>query len=153
MALIFDSTINRMALYRGIFKGLSLPTAITVYKGTQPSAASIVSGWTNFNTASADCLAHYTGANWVQQPVNAPFINVNNTPTAAPAYKSGEATWAILWITNITTGSIASNTLPSTSFIVVPCSNTTGKGVVRFIDPVFVSGTANPINEVVIKTA
>jgi hypothetical protein len=153
MALEFDTTMPGLMINRGIKMALAATTAITVYKGTQPSGADIANNWNNYKQSSLECLAHYNGANWVQQIAHSPLLAVNNIPTTSPAFNSGEATWAILWSTGITAGSIASNTLPSTSFIIVPCSNTTGKGVVRFIDPVFVSGIANPINEVVIKTA
>jgi hypothetical protein len=153
MALEFDTTMPGLMINRGIKSALAATTAITVYKGTQPSGTDIVNNWANYNQSSPDCLAHYTGANWVQQIAHSSILAIDNIPTTSPAFKSGEATWAIFWITNVTLASIHGSTLPSTSFIVIPCSSLTGNGVIRYIDPVFTIGVSKSITEAVLKAA
>ena len=153
MALEFDTTMPGLMINRGIKMALAATTAITVYKGTQPSGADIANNWANYNQSSLDCLAHYTGANWVQQIAHSPLLAVNNIPTTSPAFNSGEATWAIFWITDVTLTQLQSSTIPSTSFMVIPSSGLTGKGVIRFIDPVFTSGVSKSIAEAILKAA
>ena len=153
MALEFDTTMPGLMINRGIKIALAATTAITVYKGTQPSGTDIVNNWANYKQSSTDCLAHYTGANWVQQIAHSPLLAINNIPTTSPAFNSGEATWAIFWITDVTLASIQGSTLPSTNFILIPCSSLTGKGVIRYTDPVFTSGVSKAISEAVLKAA
>lgn len=153
MALIWDTTFSGVMINKGIKLALSATTAVTVYGGTQPSAADIANNWANYKSSSSNCLAHYVDATWNIPQLHGPLLAIDNVPTTSPALNSGEATWAIFWITNVTLANVQGSTLPSTNFIVVPCSSLTGKGVIRFIDPVFTAGVSKNINEAVLKAA
>lgn len=153
MALEWDTTLSAMFLGRGIKGIMTSSSAITVYKGTQPLAADITSTWTNYNSASTDYLAHYVGGLWTQQPTNDNLLGLATVPAAVTAAQSGDASWAIVWMTNITQVQCDDSTLPHAAFMVVPCSIIAGAGVIRFEDVAYTSGVAKAISEGTIETS
>ena len=148
MALIWDTTIGGLMINRGIKMAMTATVAMTVYKGVQPSQADITANWANYKAGSDDFLCHYSGSVWTQQPTHGNLLGMSTAPTAiSNAQQSGIATWAILWMTNPLIADLNSSTIPTINFIVIPCSDSIGKGVIRYQDPMFVLGQPKPITE------
>lgn len=161
MAIIFYRSIRHSFLHMGIIRSgtgaafnLTRSTfAITVYSGVQPSAATITSTWTSYNTTF---LAHWPGV-VLNQPnatvgIDSPqALQLYTASGNATAANSGTASWAIMWPTNPSQATISGASLPSTSFIVLPVSLVTGSGMIRFNDLTFTSGSSYAINDVNIR--
>lgn len=134
MAMIYSNSIRNLLLGRGILAVFANPCAISVYSGAQPTSSNITASWPTYNSDAPNFLAHFNGAAWTQ-PSNSVLLQLT-IPPAATALNSGTASWAILWATNVAPGAVSGQvggtTLPSPNFIVVPCSNGTGIGVIRF---------------------
>lgn len=143
MTLIFSPGMRNLYMGRGVAAGFAGTFAISVYSGVQPTAAQITSNWTSYNEPTPGFLVHYTGAAWTQ-PSNGILLQLT-LPAAQTVLNSGLASWAILWSTNLTLANVQSSTLPSTSFMVVPCSDSTGQGVVRFTNSTLTAGVSTPI--------
>ena len=156
MALIFSPSITKLMAASGIASLLSpyynTPTAITVYSGTQPTAATILANWTDYNSGSVNCLANFNGCIWATQPVGSALTQVQTYPTAIPI-NSGTVTWAILWCNmNVNNTQLSDTTIPTTLFFVVPVSDTTGTGIIRFESIALVTGTSVSILDASILT-
>lgn len=152
MSLEWDTTFPAMFIGCGIKRAMSGTVAMTIYKGTKPSAETIASNWSNYKTDSFDILVHYTGGVWTQQPLQGSLLGLSTVPPSKSALGSGNASWAIIWMTDVNDSACASSTLPNTSFIVVDCSVVGGSGVVRFTDTVFTTGISKVIAEATIET-
>ena len=152
MSLEWDTTFPAMFIGCGIKRAMSATVAITVYKGTKPSAETITNNWSNYKTDSVDILNHYTGGVWTQQPFNGNLLGLSTLPPSKNALGSGSATWAIIWMTDVTDAACAATTIPNTSFIVVDCSDIGGSGVIRFSDINFTTGVSKAISEATIET-
>lgn len=152
MSLEWDTTFPAMFLAQGIRAAMSATVAITVYKGIKPSAETIDNNWSNYKTDSVDILIHYTGSVWTQQPVRGSLLGLSTLPPSKNALGSGNATWAIIWMTDVTDAACAAITIPNTSFIVVDCSDIGGGGVIRFSDINFTTGVSKAISEATIET-
>ena len=151
MALQFFDCINNKfinALYYTIAAGTTNPVvSVTAFSGAQPTAAQVAASW---STYSAQYLVHWTSITWQTMP------NLNNlvssqtysaaTPVARAAFRTGTATWGIVWNrTNVTEAAIQGATLPGSTtfgFIVVPVSDSGGNGVIRLTTTSIVSGTS-----------
>lgn len=148
MALLWDSAIGGLMINRGIKLAMSATVAMTVYKGVQPPAADITANWNNYKAGSTDFLCHYSGSVWTQQPTHGNLLVMSTPPTATSnAQQSEVASWGILWMTNPLLTTIQGTTLPGIDFIVIPCSDSIGKGVLRYQDPLFVLGQPKSITE------
>jgi hypothetical protein len=143
MTLLYNGNIRNLFMGRGILAAFSSPCAITVYSGAQPTAAAVTAGWTSYNQPNANYLAHYIGAAWTQ-PSGGILLQLT-IPPAVVVEKSGTATWAILWTTNVTYAATQGSTLPSTSFMVVSVSDSVGAGVIRFANPTLSAGISTAI--------
>lgn len=148
----FMGTALRYCLSGG---SASNPSAITLMKGAQPSAASIVSSWSTYN---GSVLVHWDDVNWLEPPdkqtLTAQKSTTTNLATARTAVASGTAEWAILWCrksTVVDQTSVLSTTLPYSQFIVVPASGPTGNGVVKVASTTIVSGTSYQYTDVTIR--
>jgi len=124
----------------------SFPTrAVTVYSGPQPTAQTVEQNWLSYNSSNSICLAHYTGSAGITFQYNAPtltyfFTNPTNTITST-ALNSGVATWAIIWMAQSVDISLLS--VPANSkFVVVPVTNTSGVGVIRYTSTTATQGQA-----------
>lgn len=146
MTLLYSNSIRNLMIGRGILAAMTTLTAITVYKGTQPTAAQITSSWASYNSASSDYLVHYPGAGWTQ-PLNGILLSLTTVPPAVNSVGTGIATWCIVWMTNVSQATVDSTTLPNTQFIVGPCSDFIGDGIVRFADPQLTAGVSKVILE------
>ena len=152
MSLEWDTTFPTMFLKLSILDAMASTVAITIYKGIKPSVETIESNWTDYKTGSSDMLVHYTGGVWTQQPLSGNMIGLSTIPATKPAIQNGDASWAIIWMSNVTDVQVGGTILPNASFIVVDCSNIGGKGVVRFSDIAFVSGVTKVISEASVET-
>jgi hypothetical protein len=124
----------------------TFPTrAFTVYSGTQPTAQSVEQNWLSYNSSNSICLAHYSGSAGITFQYNAPtltyfFTNPSNTITST-ALNSGDAAWAIIWMAQSVDISLLS--IPSSSkFVIVPVTNTSGVGVIRYTTTTSTQGQA-----------
>ena len=118
---------------RGLLGGLASTVGVTVYSGTQPSAATIASNWTSYNSSNASCLIHFQGVGWTH-PIDGTttFSSITTFPASTAAINSGIGEWCIVWSTAVTPTALAGATIPSTSFIIGPVSTLAGNGIVRF---------------------
>jgi hypothetical protein len=146
MAIKFHPNIAKLLLGKGILSGLTTTVAVTLFKGSQPTAADVTANWT---THSPNVLVHWTGVGFTQ-PFNDLTLGVNVFPTPTVATGTGTATWAIIWATNVAT---LGGTLPNTSFLVVPASNTSNLGVIRVLNENITSGQSIGLAEGTIKAA
>lgn len=107
----------------------------TVYSGVQPTAATVASEWVNYKSSNSNCLAHYSSG--ITFTYNAGtltyyFTNVGNSITAT-ALNSGTAAWAILWVSGAVTDlQLSLSALPQSRFVVVPVTDTSGIGIIRY---------------------
>lgn len=144
MALLFHPNIRNLMIGKGLLNGFSNPCAISVYRGTQPTPGDIIANWsTTYSSSNSQFLVHYTGASW-SQPSGGLLLQLG-IPLAQNGVNTGTATWAICWATNVSAANVALATIPSTSFIVVPCSDSIGPGVIRFTDPNVTAGVSKVI--------
>ena len=116
---------------------------ISIYSGVQPSAADILTNWSNYNSSNTNFLAHYTDTTWYtpsEFPAT-PRLMINGGNVSATPINSGLASWAILWCTNVGTAGVAGATIPTTYFVVVPVGDSTTNAILRFNDANLVAGT------------
>jgi hypothetical protein len=109
-------------------------TSMTIYSGAQPSAQTIEANWVNYNQNSASCLAHYSsGPTWLYNAgtLTYYFTNTNNAITTN-ALRSGAASWAIIWKANSVSITSLSDPPAAGKFIVVPVTNNSGIGGIRY---------------------
>lgn len=130
--MIYDQNLRNLYIFQAIIAGSTANIAITVFEGTQPTAANITSSW---SSASANYLQHWTGAYWTQPTgttVGAGNVcMIGATPTAQLANKTGTATWGVIWASNVTEASVQSSTLPNANFIVGPVTDISGNGMIK----------------------
>ena len=144
MAIQFAQTMRNLFIGRGILAALSSPCSISVYSGTSQGQSSIIAAnWPSWASSNSNFLGHFTGAVWTQ-PNSGILLQLNSVPGQA-ALHSGTAGFAIIWSTEVTLTDVAGSTLPNASFIVVPCSNSVGNGVIRFDDTTFTAGVTKVI--------
>ena len=157
MALTFFSDVLNAFVYNGIYSqvswNVSTNTSVTVFSGTQPSAADVLASWPTY---SAQYLAHWTGVQW---PTPAGYNTLGsgnqitaNTPAAQNAFRSGTATWAIWWTSNISEATVQGASLPSTAFVILPVSGSTGTGCVRMTSTSLTSGVSYQPTDITIRT-
>jgi hypothetical protein len=124
----------------------TFPTrAFTVYSGTQPTAQTVEQNWLSYNSSNSICLAHYSGSAGITFQYNAPtltyfFTNPTNTITST-ALNSGVATWAIIWMAQSVDISLLAAPA-SGKFVVVPVTNTSDVGVIRYTSTSATQGQA-----------
>lgn len=159
MAIIYNYNIRNLWCNAGILEAgtnwSSNPYrstwGVTVLSGAQPSASTITSGWSSYNTAY---LCHWQGV--VIYQANGDTSGAAQglalySPTSTPnANDSGTASWAIMWPTNPSEATIQGSSLPSTQFIVVPVTDTAGNGVIRLASTSLTIGNPYSINDIVI---
>ena len=124
-------------------------TKISVYAGSQPPANDIAANWTSYTSTNTDYLGFIPSA--VLSEVSTSSFTLQ-TLTTATATRSGTATWAILWNKDISNGSLATDTLPTSAFWVVPvCDVTTSTGVAILLDTNLTSGQTFTLADVTLK--
>lgn len=132
--MIFTAPLLNLYIKRGIIDGFSATWACTIFRGTQPTAAQVTSSW---STYSADYMVHWTGISWTHPNANTygsgNLCQMTAIPTAVVANKGSpnDATYAILWASNVTEATVQGATLPNTAFIIGPVTSTAGNGMVR----------------------
>ena len=159
MAVIFHKNLRNAficnPLMRGIFNvggfspGSPGGTAYTIFGGAQPTGADVVANWATYYTAY---LLHLYQVAQVYQPGCAtPDIGIAllnyGTPTAETSFNAGTATWAILWNGSPTPVTMASGTLPSASFMIVPVSDTSGTAPLRLASTTIAAATSYTISD------
>jgi hypothetical protein len=109
-------------------------TSMTIYSGAQPSAQTIEANWINYNQDSTGCLAHYsTGPTWSYNEGTKTYYFTNTSDTiTTTALRSGTATWAIIWMATGVSITSTTTSPANEKFIVVPVTNNSGIGVVRY---------------------
>lgn len=152
MAITFNTNIA--SAYMGLgFNPIMIPTngaSISVYSGARPTAATLASNWSSYNSNTSSFLLPYFagGTNaWV-------FSSVSNSWALVPSLynnfigsilHTGTATWAVIWGAYMTTiSNYNTATLPTTNFIVVDVSDSTGTGTLRLNNTTFTVGSAPP---------
>ena len=139
--MIFHPNIRNLMIGQGILAALSTLVGVTVYSGSQPTAAFIEANWSNFN---ATPLLHWTDVGFTQ-PLNGILASVTTFPAPVNALLTGTASWAIIWSTNVTAVQVAAGAIPSTSFIVCPVSISSGAGVIRLTNTSIVAGASTSL--------
>lgn len=142
--LLFSPSLAGLLVGRGILVPMGMTTnassnvtvSLTVYSGSQPSAATISNTWTDYNLTY---LFHMRG---VQYKLSSPSSNTNcglltndNNPTSEAALNSGTAAWCIIWCSDVVSGTnpgeLSDTTIPNSQFIVGPVTLYSGNGIVR----------------------
>jgi len=134
-ALPTGYTLHSLSYGNGVFIALSMATNTS-------TAIRIV---TQGGAETPYLLGHFTGAVW-SQPAYGLLLQLA-VPPASNGINTGNATWAILWATNITKVQMDASTLPNGEFIVVPVSNDIGPGAIRFADTSFVANVSKVISD------
>lgn len=120
----------------------------SLHAGSQPTANDVADNWPSYTSTSTDYLGFVSGT--LLEVSTSSFTL--QTLTTATATASGTATWAILWNRGVSVGSLASDTLPTTAFWVVPvCDVTTSTGVVVLNDTNLTSGQTFTLSDVTLK--
>lgn len=152
MTIKFHDNIRYLALGRGLNGGQSgdtpvWTTAVTVYSGTQPTAATIASNFVPYRSVSTDFLIHFPSVGWTQ-PLNGPALAITTFPGLTAASHTGTGSWAIIWSGASVPLASMNGAIPNSLFLVVPVSILTGTGVVKF-DPSldFVAATTYNISQ------
>lgn len=147
--LQWHSNISKLMLGRGLLwntgingwssslGGIHASQSITVFSGSQPTGASVVANWAS--TYANNYLAHFNGTSFVQQP-DGNSLQLTVFPSSTPI-NSGTAAWAIIWDTAVNDTAVQGASLPSTNFLIVPVSNQTSNGIIRFQNTALVAGT------------
>jgi hypothetical protein len=157
MALIFTSPLANVCRYQCFYlqSGANLWDC-TIFSGTQPTAAQITSSWATY---SANYLCHWTDVAW-QTPIDTNVLDAAqllsaNIPTARAAFRTGTASWAILWnyTPNVSEAAVQGASLPSTAFWVVPVTDNAGNGVLKLTTTSIVSGTSYQPNDITIRVS
>jgi hypothetical protein len=119
-----------------------------IYAGAQPTANDVAANWSSYKSTSTDYLGFVSGT--LLEVSTSSFTL--QTLTTATAAGSGTATWAILWNRGVSAGSMASATLPTSAFWVVPvCDVTTSTGVAILLDTNLTSGQTFTLADVTLK--
>ena len=157
MALIFTTPLANLCMYQCFYLQSGTNTwDCTIFSGTQPTAAQITSNWATY---SANYLCHWINATWItptdQNTLDALQLLTANIPAATAAFRTGTASWAILWnhTPNVSEAAVQGASLPSTIFWVVPVTNNGGNGVLRLTTTSIVSGTLYQPNDITIKVS
>lgn len=145
--MIFSRSLAGLMAGRGVLSTMGLTdadanvtVALTVFPGTQPTTSSdIVDNWAGYNTTY---LFHMSNVDYeLVNPKNAAqsgLITNANSPTSNPAVNAGEASWAIIWCSNIIeglgAGELGDILIPNSQFIVGPVTLYSGNGIVRLSD-------------------
>jgi hypothetical protein len=131
---ITDSTITRTTPSR----------SFTVYAGVQPTAQTIAANWSNYNSSSVNCLAHYsTGTAWTYNSGTLTYYFTNTSETiTTTALNSGVATWAIIWAANNVLINSETEVPAASKFIVVPVTSNSGIGGIRYVSTTATQGSA-----------
>lgn len=142
--MLFSPSVAGLLAGRGVMIPMGMTSnaasnvtvALTVYSGTQPSANTISSNWTNYNTTYLFHMANveyelvYSSSNTLSG-----LISNANFPTSNAAVSGGTAGWCIIWCSNVQNGNgagqIANTTIPNAQFLVGPVTEAWGNGVVR----------------------
>jgi hypothetical protein len=150
----FMGTALRYAISGG---STSQDTSITLMKGTQPSAASIIASWSSYNTS---VLVHWDGVKFLLPPdsltITSQKSTTTSTPTARTAVGTGVAEWAIIWTRDntgfgVAQSAVLNTSLPRSQFLIVPASGPTGNGVVKVSTANIVTGTSYAPTDITIR--
>lgn len=114
--------------------------AFTVYSGVQPTAQTVASDWASYKSTNSICLAHYNGANSTvalnfsyNDGTNSYYFTNPLSTVTVNALNTGTASWAIIWIYGTYPIDVSLSSIPANSkFIVVPVTDTSGIGVIRY---------------------
>ena len=162
MALQFSSDWANALLYQGLYgqfgnRGTAYDTsggrsAVTVFQGTQPTAAQVIASWTTYNV---NFLVHWNNI-IAPAPVGYTTLGGENrmtltTPAAVAAFRSGTASWAIYWPAAWTQANIQSATIPNIRFIILPVSINSGAGCVKLTTLGLTAGTSYQPTDISIK--
>lgn len=137
---------------------LSSASAITIYKGVQPTAEHIATNWNNYKLSAVNVLAHFNGVVWDMQEKssivnNSKFISITGFPNAVNALASGEASFAIIWNSDVSQANLDSASIPESKFIVGPVTTNSGTGVIRIgATTSLVAGTPVEITDGIISS-
>ena len=140
MALIFSPSVRSAYAFQqfGNEFNLGTSTKIAIYSGPQPSGAEF---YTNFSAKY-----HMTGTNFLAELVGSQWIRSNNSwsiitfPAPVNSRLDGQATFAVLFPSS---QSLANGGLPSNAnYVIVPVSDTSGDGVIRFTSTNFTTSTS-----------
>lgn len=120
--------------------------SITVYGGTQPSAATVASNWTSYNS---NFLCHFSAITPTQPNADSltayPQSLQFSSSSTNTASNTGTATWCIIWshsVATITAASLVGATIPTTMFLVADVSDISGTGVVKLLSTSITSGSS-----------
>lgn len=143
MAVTFNRNLEYAAIGVGLGGGGDVSyvgglfgnnSAVSIFSGSQPTAAAIVANWGIYNSTNPVFLAHYDNCRWTEAVARtANFCTITTFHAAVPAANTGTAGWAIIWPTNPVMSDMTA-LLPSNYFLVCAVSTLPGSGIIKF-DP------------------
>lgn len=120
----------------------------SLYAGEQPTANNVAANWAGYSSTNTDYLGYVEGT-LLEVSTSSFTLQAVQSATAT---RSGTATWAILWGAGVSSGSMSSDTLPTSAFWVVPvCDVTTSTGVAVLLDTNLTSGQTFTLADVTLK--
>jgi hypothetical protein len=118
-------------------------TCISFWGGAQPTAADFAANY--MATYDASMLLHLNTFSWVQANGDVTDIGTAIANSGVPAtqtpYNSGTITWAVLWPVNALTPIGIDMPLSYPRYAILPVSNTSGTGIVRFVNTTVATST------------
>jgi hypothetical protein len=165
MAIIFYKNIRNGYIGSGLMQymfgvapynpGAAGTTSWTIFGGAQPTAADLITNWSSYYTTYL--LNVYQSAAVYQPNPNTVDVGVSllnyGTPTAATSFNAGTATWAIMWGGAASPAALAAGTIPSTTFMIVPVSSTSGTAPLRLASTTIAASTAYTIADFLLTAA
>ena len=126
---------------------------ITIWSGSQPTAANIITNWTSYNSSF---LCHWQDVVLIQSNSYLAGIGASITLSSAgstTAINSGTAGWGIIWPSNPSQSQVSNTSITSTKFIVVSVSEIGLGGVIMLDDTSIITGNTYDISDVIILTS
>jgi hypothetical protein len=126
---------------------------ITIWNGSQPTPANIISNWTSYNSSF---LCHWQDVVLIQSESYLAGIGASitlNSAGSTMAINSSTASWGIIWPSNPSQSQVSNTSITSTKFIVVSVSEIGLGGVIMLDDTSIITGNTYNISDVIILSA
>lgn len=129
MTLLYSNSIRNLMTNRGMAQGFSSPS-VTIYSGVQPAASVVTSSWGSYNNTNSNLLWHAQSGLTLSVATSGLSIYGSALPSTIPV-RNGTASWGIIWSGSVAYSAMGTSSIPNSSFIVVPVTDTSGNGVIR----------------------
>lgn len=129
---------------RGMAQGFSSPS-VTIYSGVQPAASVVTSSWSSYNNTNSNLLWHAQSGLTLTVAGSGLSIYGSTLPALTAPVRDGTASWGIIWSGSVAYNAMGTSSIPNSSFIVVPVTDTSGNGVIRLTSTTLSTATTATI--------